>query len=291
MSCSKCLEDKELFYGKFCIDCFPEWWDRNKKYLKSFGCVVSGCPNQRRVFLGFCFNHAEDYWSKGGRTLHPRSKWFNPDGTRKLCSISGCEAPVHQKGVCHYHRDRSYTQNGVLRKVVKRFGSNFNPDGSRKSCAEEGCEQFSSTKGLCLPHYHKNIRREALEGGNGVNKCPVNNCGRNKRIKSPICKRCTQFAWRYSLTPEEVIQLWMTKNYVCSNPSCRNTENLHLDHSHTCCPPEKYGTSHKVSCGKCNRGWLCRSCNLALGYLQENPRVIQGLLDYLDGEGRSMIQE
>jgi hypothetical protein len=29
------------------------------------------------------------------------------------------------------------------------------------------------------------------------------------------------------------------------------------------------------------RGWLCRSCNLALGYAKDDPEILRGLIDYL----------
>jgi hypothetical protein len=34
------------------------------------------------------------------------------------------------------------------------------------------------------------------------------------------------------------------------------------------------------------RGWLCSPCNTALGLLADDPARLQGLLRYLDGEGR-----
>lgn len=44
-------------------------------------------------------------------------------------------------------------------------------------------------------------------------------------------------------------------------------KSLHVDHDHTCCPDSK-----RVTCGKCNRGILCQSCNTRLGYLEQTLR-------------------
>ena len=48
-----------------------------------------------------------------------------------------------------------------------------------------------------------------------------------------------------------------------------------IDHDHDCCP----GT---WSCGECVRGLLCRTCNMALGLLKENPDVLRRGADYLE---------
>lgn len=52
-----------------------------------------------------------------------------------------------------------------------------------------------------------------------------------------------------------------------------------VDHDHTCCPGER-------SCGKCVRGWLCRSCNVAEGNLP-TPETARALADYME---RTMIR-
>lgn len=47
-----------------------------------------------------------------------------------------------------------------------------------------------------------------------------------------------------------------------------------VDHDHKCCPG-------KYSCGKCIRGILCNNCNRALGIIQDNPKTLQKLINYL----------
>lgn len=47
-----------------------------------------------------------------------------------------------------------------------------------------------------------------------------------------------------------------------------------VDHDHKCC---ERGTS----CGKCIRGILCRKCNVALGYLQDDADLAQRAAQYL----------
>lgn len=55
---------------------------------------------------------------------------------------------------------------------------------------------------------------------------------------------------------------------------CASTENLRIDHDHSCCA----GTH---SCGKCIRGILCQGCNSALGLLGDTKQGVQRALDYL----------
>lgn len=50
---------------------------------------------------------------------------------------------------------------------------------------------------------------------------------------------------------------------------------LVVDHDHDCCP----GTFS--ACGRCVRGLICVTCNVALGLLREDPHVVRSAADYL----------
>lgn len=49
---------------------------------------------------------------------------------------------------------------------------------------------------------------------------------------------------------------------------------LVVDHDHSCCPSKR-------SCGECVRGFLCVRCNTAAGMVLDDPRIAQGLSEYL----------
>lgn len=51
----------------------------------------------------------------------------------------------------------------------------------------------------------------------------------------------------------------------------RKTKKLHFDHCHL------FGHF---------RGWICRGCNLALGHVDDNPRILKALLLYLERTDR-----
>lgn len=82
----------------------------------------------------------------------------------------------------------------------------------------------------------------------------------------------------YGLTQDDYHQIIDDQLGLCANSGCFNSAadaTLHVDHDHACCPG---GTS----CGKCLRGLLCRECNLALGLINDDPKRLRGLADYLE---------
>ena len=58
---------------------------------------------------------------------------------------------------------------------------------------------------------------------------------------------------------------------------CGTTENLTIDHDHSCCPGAVI-----ESCGECVRGVLCRNCNAAEGLLKSDPSLVRALADYIE---------
>lgn len=244
-------------------------------------CAFGGCSNKPRG-RGLCHKHFVQEREAG--TL--RKNWptklekfraQNPD-KYSGCLESECEFLATRRGLCdlHYYKRKD---EGTLPdpKHVKWFNS----DGSRMSCSLSGCPREVYMGGLCRPHYSFKLSGRDPNEYEDLKACPVQDCGRTMRPSSEICKRCNQFRWRYSLSVGQVIKL--NESRRCSNPGCRSENRVHLDHNHSCCPPESFPQSSKVSCGGCVRGWLCSPCNKSLGSLKEDPRRIEGLLVYLKG--------
>lgn len=92
-----------------------------------------------------------------------------------------------------------------------------------------------------------------------------NYSGRRRRTQ---CRRCEGRLKRARRHGGEPIPLdaELPPDAVCA--CCGATERLVLDHCH------KTG---KV------RGVLCRACNLALGYVDDDPARLRALIDYLGG--------
>lgn len=75
----------------------------------------------------------------------------------------------------------------------------------------------------------------------------------------------------YKWTPEKYAEKLEEQDGHCA--LCEKTagkKSLHVDHDHACC-----GEAKKFTCGKCNRGILCQSCNTRLGYLELTLREAQ----------------
>lgn len=95
-----------------------------------------------------------------------------------------------------------------------------------------------------------------------------------ERVKSYQEKRVESgkhFEYRlkrvYGITPDDYFSMFDRQNESCA--ICKEEVRLYVDHCHA---------TGKV------RGLLCRSCNLALGFLRDDEARIMGMLDYLQGD-------
>jgi hypothetical protein len=94
-----------------------------------------------------------------------------------------------------------------------------------------------------------------------------------KRRRDPKYSRAMHIKRKYGLTTAEYDTMLQAQGNVCA--ACGHAftyirkgkaESYHVDHDH------KAGTV---------RGLLCGDCNRALGYLHDDPKRIQGLLEYV----------
>lgn len=83
----------------------------------------------------------------------------------------------------------------------------------------------------------------------------------SERVKENRRTRISKFWMRYGLTEEEFLAM----SDFCE--MCGDTENLHIDHCHK---------TNRV------RGRLCRSCNLMLGYAEDDPERLKLGIAYLE---------
>lgn len=180
-----------------------------------------------------------------------------------------CDEPRYfDKTLCRSHYNRSRRQaETVLNRTDK--------EGNPIECDLSGCTSNRYASGMCNKHYVANRKHNnPLYDWKQWIECPVLGCERRMLMsnKAHLCKVHYQFMWRYGMTNSQVQQIFLDRR--CSNGACGTTENLHWDHDHSCCkaPPTR---------GDCNRGWLCAACNKALGYVQDNPEKLQGLVDHL----------
>ena len=114
-------------------------------------------------------------------------------------------------------------------------------------------------------------------------KCIVDGCDRDARCNK-MCHKHDQASKhvglkRYKLTIEQYNDMFAKQDYKCAicSKAWQQTETKRwpVDHDHSCCPVRGQ------TCGDCIRGILCQSCNHALGLVQDNVVILQGMIDYL----------
>lgn len=82
----------------------------------------------------------------------------------------------------------------------------------------------------------------------------------------------------YGISAEQYDALLRDQNDSCG--ICEATEpggrwnTWHVDHDHTHCPGKR-------GCEVCVRGLLCNGCNLAIGYLRDDPKIIAAAAAYV----------
>jgi Recombination endonuclease VII len=79
----------------------------------------------------------------------------------------------------------------------------------------------------------------------------------------------------YGLTQEQFDLILTAQNYACG--MCREPfeagQLFHVDHDHGCCQVKNR------SCGKCVRGLLCHTCNIALSHIEHRYALARAYLD------------
>ena len=121
---------------------------------------------------------------------------------------------------------------------------------------------------------HQKCRVLIIDGKKRCSTCkvplPISQFNKSTKTLSglqPRCRKCSLcYDWKkkFGLTLEEARELLQSQGIACI--ACKSEGDLHLDHDH--------------ATGKI-RGFLCGSCNRALGLLKDDPLIILRLLKYL----------
>ena len=81
---------------------------------------------------------------------------------------------------------------------------------------------------------------------------------------------------RFGISAEQYENLLRGQGGVCAGCKTKPVElALSVDHNHNCC-------AGRTSCGKCIRGLLCASCNLAIGAVKDSVNILNNLQHYLE---------
>lgn len=79
----------------------------------------------------------------------------------------------------------------------------------------------------------------------------------------------------YGLTQEQFDRLLAAQQFACGtcHKPFEEGQRIHVDHDHACCKQKNR------SCGKCIRGLLCHTCNIALGHIERRYAMASAYLD------------
>ena len=101
------------------------------------------------------------------------------------------------------------------------------------------------------------------------------------------CRACerlngkVQNVKRYGISIErfnEMLILQDSRCAICKGKFWEEVSSPHIDHDHSCC------TGQMISCGKCVRGLLCRSCNQLLGVSKEDTETLKAAIAYIEAK-------
>lgn len=113
--------------------------------------------------------------------------------------------------------------------------------------------------------------RSAPHGGPRSRRCSTHYRIRQRAVRHNNHE--TRVLRTYGLSSEEFSELWEYQGRQCPC-GCQPSRKPDTDHDHRCC-------SQLPTCGKCNRGLLCRACNtFVIG--RYNSTQLRALADYLD---------
>lgn len=189
----------------------------------------------------------------------------------KVCIIEGCEKDIHAKERCHNHY-----------REIRRRSSGSKERAKRPSvCVVPKCTRKHYSLNYCASHYSR-FKNGTLNENVPIKKlvynqkdCLVSFC-KKPHYAAGLCRTHDATKRTYNLSSEDLAERLSRSCEVCNS-----SENLTIDHDHSCC-------NARFSCGKCVRGTLCQNCNRAIGQAKESAKRLKLLASYVDKYSRSL---
>jgi len=100
---------------------------------------------------------------------------------------------------------------------------------------------------------------------------------KNHKIKEANYRRLRAIG-DHGLTAEQFEELLAKQGGLCAICKIPSPFTLQIDHDHRCC-------NRIYSCGRCIRGLLCISCNRAVGFFKDSPKMLRDAIEYLETFG------
>lgn len=169
-------------------------------------------------------------------------------------------------------------------------------------CSVNNCKNKHWARSFCNTHYMlwrrygdplKRIRHPRTKYTDNI----CTRCGQRKPFSSfPLRVNGNRYSWckpcsrlystlrKYKLNTEDFDSMFQKQGEKCLGCGVKlikwrgNNGKWQIDHDHKCCPGQE-------TCGKCVRGILCPTCNLALAKTSDNPLTLRNLANYLEAWG------
>lgn len=173
---------------------------------------------------------------------------------RKPCEV-GCRCAKHPEGKLPPDEQR---QKARERDAVRyRRDDNRRDDNARRYYADvEGSRAYARERRAADPARAREIDRRSKDKNREQRRARDRAIGPEKRL------RCN-----HDMTSEDFAGMWAAQDgrcYLCDEELPRDRKQVHIDHDHTCCPPNK-------SCEYCRRGLACQACNTGIGCFRDDP--------------------
>jgi len=188
------------------------------------------------------------------RSHYDARRWAN----MPPCSVDGCDSKSFQKGLCRVHYRREL-------------------ESRREYCSVNGCKNKIHTLNLCSTH-HTRLRSHGT-----LNKIrPKNWNGTDQEYEEHHRKSANRSLKRkYGITLEQYEVMHDEQNGVCKicgNPETR--KNPYTD------MPSRMPVDHCHETGKI-RGLLCTDCNVGIGKLNDDIKLLEKAIEYLRKAGKT----
>lgn len=190
------------------------------------------------------------------------------------CTEDGCIHPAKSRGLCdshYYHVRRTGTTRRLYETRRARGDTLLRDDLGRKKCSS-CCEWLDESE--------FGVAERALDGLRPVCRTCRSSQVREYQRGLSAGEKKRRWLWRrYQKTAQWFDTTLDVQGYLCAVCSTDDpgTKGWAVDHDHKCCPQPQPAST----CGNCVRGIVCTRCNLALGQVDDDPELLNKMIDYL----------
>lgn len=163
-----------------------------------------------------------------------------------------------------YRETHKAERQETLRKYYEQHGERVNAEKRQRYALDAADPEKAAAKRDAARQYYLKNRDRILEQAKG------------KWELERSYRKLSAHGTDYDQLLAALREAQDGKCYLCGDPLQRDDpREVHLDHSHACCPLGK-------SCERCRRGLACRGCNYLIGIAKDDPGRLRRIADGLE---------